>query len=125
MMASLMLGAGAEITVRRGRLMLRTFSPIPALYRGLQLHPDDPEDPYVFRFDLSRYGLGTGRIVFSRDAAGATTGLHFDGILLSAEKSTAAVSPRTWARGAAGGLAAAAAVKVSRSRPRRYRRSLT
>jgi CubicO group peptidase (beta-lactamase class C family) len=121
MMAWSMLGAGAEVAVRRGQLTVRTLSPIPALYRGLRLHPDDPEDPYVFRIDVSRYGLGTARIVFSRDAAGATTGLHFEGILLTAEKSTAAVNPRMWARGAAGGLAAAATVKVvRRSRRRRY-----
>jgi hypothetical protein len=74
--------------------MVRTLSPMPVLYRGLRLHPDDPDDPYVFRIDLSRYGLGTGRVVFSRDASGATTGLHFDGILLSAERSAAAVNPR-------------------------------
>ncbi|HLM20969.1 MAG TPA: serine hydrolase domain-containing protein, partial [Propionibacteriaceae bacterium] len=108
MMAWSMLGAGAEVTVRRGQLTVRTLSPIPALYRGLRLHPDDPEDPYIFRIDVSQYGLGTARIVFSRDAAGATTGLHFEGILLSAEKSTTAVNPRMWARGAAAGLAAAA-----------------
>ena len=90
MMAWSMLGAGVEVRVRRGRLMVRTLSPAPALYRGLQLHPDDPDDPYVFRIDLSRYGLGTGRVVFSRDPAGATTGLHFEGILLSAERSRSA-----------------------------------
>ena len=54
MMAWSMLGAGAEVAVRRGRLMVRTLSPIPALYRGFELHPDDEEDPYVFRLDLSR-----------------------------------------------------------------------
>jgi hypothetical protein len=87
MQARIMLGAGAEVRVRRGQLMLRTLSPIPGLYRGLRLHPDDEDDPYVFRIDLSRYGLGTARIVFSRNAEGATTGVHFDaGVLLSAEK---------------------------------------
>ena len=45
MMAWSMLGAGAEVTFRRGRLMVRTLSPIPALYRGLQLHPDDERRP--------------------------------------------------------------------------------
>jgi len=121
MMAWSMLGAGAEVTVRRGQLTVRTLSPIPALYRGLRLHPDDPEDPYIFRIDVSQYGLGTARIVFSRDAAGATTGLHFERILLSAEKSTAPVNPRMWARGAAAGLGAAATAKaVRRSRRRRY-----
>ena len=80
------LGAGAEVGVRRGQLILRTLSAIPALYRGLQLHPDDKEDPYVFRIDLSKYGLGTVRVVFSRDPSGTTTGVHLDGLLLSAQK---------------------------------------
>jgi hypothetical protein len=85
------------------------------------LHPDDPDDPYVFQIDLSRYGLGTGRIVFSRDATGAVTGVHFGGILLSAEKSAAAVNPRMMARGAAGALALATVAKaVRRSRRQRY-----
>jgi CubicO group peptidase (beta-lactamase class C family) len=118
MMAWSMLGAAAEVTVRRGHLTVRTLSPVPALYRGVRLHPDDPEDPYVFRVDLSQYGLGTARIVLSRDIAGATTGLHFEGILLSAEKSPAAVHPRMWAQGAAAGLAATATVKAVR----RFRR---
>ena len=36
--------------------------------------------------DLSKYGLGTVRVVFSRDPSGMTTGVHLDGLLLSAEK---------------------------------------
>jgi hypothetical protein len=81
------LGAGAQVAVRRGQLILRTLSPIPALYRGLQLHPDDKEDPYAFRIDLSKYGMNTARVVFSRkEPSGTTTGFHVDGILLSAEK---------------------------------------
>jgi hypothetical protein len=86
MMAWSVFGAGAKITVRRGELILRTLSPIPALYRGLQLHPDDQEDPYVFRIDLFKYGLGTVRVVFSCDPSGTATGVHIDGLLLSAEK---------------------------------------
>ena len=64
MIAWAMLGAGAEVTVRRGRLTVRTLSPIPALYRGLRLHPDDPDDPYIFRIDLFpvRSGHGTHRV---------------------------------------------------------------
>ena len=81
-----MLGAGVEVAVRRGQLVLRTLSPIPALFRGLQLHPDDQDDPYVFRIDLSRYGLATARVVFSRDHSGVTTGIHLDGVLLSADE---------------------------------------
>jgi hypothetical protein len=112
MMAWSMLGAGAEVTFRRGRLMVRTLSPIPALYRGLQLHPDDDEDPYVFRLDLSKYGLGTVRVVFSRDPSGRTTRLHLDGILQSADKHPRTINPRLWAAGAVGALAAAATLRA-------------
>jgi len=114
MQAWSMLGAGVQVLVRRGQLMLRTLSPIPALYRGLRLHPGDKDDPYVFLIDLSQYGLGTARVVFSRDAAGATTGVHLDGILLSAEKRPASRNLRSWATGALGALAAATAVKALR-----------
>lgn len=116
-----MLGAGVEVGVRRGRLILRTLSPIPALYRGLPLHPDNREDPYVFRIDLSRYGIGTVKVVFSRDAAGATTGVHFDGILLSAEKRPANKNPRLWITWGLGGLAGATTVGVVRRRRARER----
>ena len=86
MQAWSMLGAGVEVRVRRGRLMLRSLSPIPAAYRGFQLHPDDRADPYAFRIDLSKYGLNTAKVVFSRDASGAVIGVHLDGVLMSAEK---------------------------------------
>lgn len=92
MMAHLMMGAGVQVSVRRGRLVLRALSPMPPLCRGLRLHPADPDDPDVFQVDLARFGLGTGRIVFSRDRSGQVTGVHFDGLLLSAEKQ--AGSPR-------------------------------
>ena len=114
MMAWSILGAGAEVTFRRGQLMVRTLSPIPALYRGFQLHPDDQEDPYVFRLDLSKYGLGTVRVVFSRDRSGKTTRFHLDGILLSAEKYPRSINPRLWATGAVGVLAAATTVRALR-----------
>ena len=119
MQAWSMLGAGVEVVVRRGWLMLRTLSPIPVLYRGLRLHPDDWDDPYVFRIDLSRYGIGTVRVVFSRDAAGATTGVHLDGILLSAEKQPANKNPRLWITGGLGALAVATTVGVVRRRSAR------
>ena len=65
MMAWSMFGAGVQIRVRRGQ----PYGPSVRyrLYQGLQLHPDGTEDPYVFRVDLSKYGLGTVRVVFSRD----------------------------------------------------------
>ncbi len=81
--ARAMAGAGVDVVVRRGRLTLRVLMPIPVAYRGFPLHPDDRHDPYVFRIDLSRFGIGTARIVFSRDPAA----VHFDrGQLLSATK---------------------------------------
>jgi len=115
-----MLGAGVEVRVRHGRLVLRTLSPIPALYRGFHLHSDDPDDPYVFRIDLSQYGLDTARVVFRRDAAG-TMGVYLDGILLSAEKRPTSRHPKRWATGAIGALAAASslvALRRTRGRPR-------
>ena len=78
------------------------------------MHPDDEKDPYVFRLDLSNYGLGTVRVVFSRDGSGETTRLHFDGILLSAEKYRRSINPRLWAASAVGVLAAASAVRALR-----------
>lgn len=109
------VGAGAEVLVRRGQLVLRAMSPIPAVYRGFPLYPDDPDDPYVFRIDLSQFGLGTARVVFSREA---TTRVHLGGLIpLSAEKRPASENPRRWAAGAAGALAAAIAVKAFRRSP--------
>ena len=49
----------AEVGRPVRQLMARTFSPIPAPYRGPRLHPNDPYDPYVFRIDLALCGLGT------------------------------------------------------------------
>jgi len=69
---------GAQVFVRRGQLTLRPLTPVPALARGLLLHPDDAEDPYVFRIDLSSLGMATSRVVFSRSSAGGVTALHLD-----------------------------------------------
>lgn len=107
------MGAGMEVLVRDGHLVARIVSPIPALYRGFELHPDDPDDPYVFRIDMNRWGVGTGRIVFSRNAhapAGSpATALHFDLTPMTAHRRPAATNPRPWAQ-AVGALTAAAAV---------------
>jgi CubicO group peptidase (beta-lactamase class C family) len=79
-------GLGAEVFVRRGQLTLRALSPIPAVFRGFALHPDDDKDPYVFRIDLSQFGLGTARIVFSREPGTGTTRIHTDMVPLSLRK---------------------------------------
>ena len=104
--ARAMLGAGVEIVVRRGQLVLRGLSPVPAVYRGFTLHPDDDNDPYAFRIDLSGLGLGTGRVVFSSEPGIGATAAHFEMFPLSVQKQPAIKNPRSWARGA---LAAAGA----------------
>ena len=93
MQARGMAGAGAQVVVRRGRLMVRALSPMPALYRGFALHPDDDKDPYVFRIDLSTHGLGTTRIVFSHDKGRETTRLHLEVIPLALQKRPTATRP--------------------------------
>jgi CubicO group peptidase (beta-lactamase class C family) len=72
------MGAGARVLVRRGQLVVRLISPIPALRKGFVLHPDDPADPYAFRVELPWFGIGTARVVFSRDPDGIVTALHVD-----------------------------------------------
>jgi CubicO group peptidase (beta-lactamase class C family) len=109
-----MIGAGAEVFVRGGQLTLRGLSPIPALYKGFALHPDDGNDPYTFRIDLSRFGMGTGRVVFSRDAGGRTAAVHLDLFPLSLKKQPATKNPRVWLTGSIGALALAGTVVALR-----------
>jgi len=72
------LAGGVQVLVRRGRLALRALAPVPALFRGVDLHPDDPEDPYVFRIDLSALEMSSVRVVFGPDAASGAVALHAD-----------------------------------------------
>jgi CubicO group peptidase (beta-lactamase class C family) len=125
MQAWSMVGAGAEVVVRRGQLVLRALSPIPALYRGFPLHPDDEKDPYAFRLDLSEFGIGTACVVFSREPEGGITSIHLDPPLpMSLQKRPATENPRLWATGALGALAVAAAT-AARRRGRRKKGGLT
>jgi CubicO group peptidase (beta-lactamase class C family) len=105
----LMLGGGLEVLIRGGRPIARLRVPVPGLLRGVPLHPDDPDDPFVFRVDLGGVGLGTPRIAFTTDAA------HTDvGCLTLARRSR---SPRRLLGAAVlGGVAAATAVVARRSR---------
>jgi hypothetical protein len=120
--ARLAIGAGADVVVRRGQLMIRALSPIPALYRGFLLHPDDDKDPYVFRIELPWFGIGTGRVIFSREPGVGTTAVHLDFAPLSFEKQTATQNPRRWVTGALGALAVAAtAAAVRRARRSPYK----
>lgn len=80
------IGPGAQVVVRRGRLMVRALSPIPALARGFLLHPDDVQDRDAFRVELPWFGIGTGRVVFSRDPGGSVAAFHLEFAPLSFEK---------------------------------------
>jgi CubicO group peptidase (beta-lactamase class C family) len=117
-----MMGGGAEVCIRGGRLMVRVLTPIPALYRGFPLHPDDAQDPYVFRLDLSKFGMPTVRVVFARDVGIGTTAVHTDlgSQPLSLYKRPATNGPRLWATAALGALAATATAAAIRRRSRRY-----
>ncbi|HEU4422274.1 MAG TPA: serine hydrolase domain-containing protein [Pilimelia sp.] len=108
--------AGAEVFVRRGRLMVRPVTPVPALSHGFALHPDDETDPYVFRIDLSEFGIGTSRVVFSREPGAGTTALHPDFVPLSFDKQPATKNPRSMAICALGALAVATAATAARRR---------
>jgi hypothetical protein len=58
------MGAGAEVVVRDGHLLLKPLTPVPAMRRGLRLYPDDPDDPWVFRVEFPEYGKNS-RVVFA------------------------------------------------------------
>jgi CubicO group peptidase (beta-lactamase class C family) len=110
-----MFGLGVEVFVRGGRLMLRILSPIPAAFRGFPLHPDDEEDPYAFRIDLSEFGIGTARVVFSREPRGEVL-IHTDMVARSLQKEAAIRNPRLWMTRALPAIGAVAAAGVVRRR---------
>jgi len=116
MQARAIAGLGAEVFVKQGQLMIRAVSPIPPAYRGFALHPDDKRDPYVFRIDLSRFGLGTVKIVFCQDAGGRTTQVQTDFLPIALHRRPRR-SRAMWVAGALGTLAAGAAIAA---RQRRY-----
>jgi hypothetical protein len=51
------ISAGAEVVVSGRHLMLKPLHPVPAIRRGMRLHPDDPEDPVLFRIQFPEYGF--------------------------------------------------------------------
>jgi len=80
------VGAGLHVFLRHGRPHVRMLTPVPALATGFPLHPDDPDDPYAFRVDLTGEGLITVKVVFSQDERGRTTAVHLDLMPLTALK---------------------------------------
>lgn len=110
------LGAGVEVFVRGGQLMVRLLSPVPALLRGFPLRPDDAADPDVFRIDMSRLGPFSMRVVFGREPGCGVTSANFDLMPISLRKRSAGTNPRRWATGVLGGLAVAAVAVAMRRR---------
>jgi hypothetical protein len=115
----LLFGAGAEVMVRHGHLLLRPLTPIPALRTGFRLHPDEADDPYVFRIDFSGLGKGTFRVAFSRGAGDGTAGVRLHGLGMQLRKRPDALNPRLWANGALTAFATALAVHRRGMRARR------
>jgi CubicO group peptidase (beta-lactamase class C family) len=72
------MGRGVEVFIRGGRLWLRVLTPVPALYRGFPLRPDDHTDPYVFLLDLSSFGMPMVRLVFEPAGASGAQAVHTD-----------------------------------------------
>ncbi len=91
--ARLMIGAGAEVFVRRGQLMLRVLSPIPALYRGFPLHPDDDTDPTSSGSTCRSSGSAWQGWCSVETPDGATTRLHLDLMPLYATEATGLDEP--------------------------------
>jgi CubicO group peptidase (beta-lactamase class C family) len=112
------MGAGLDVFVGGGRLMARILTPVPALYRGVPLQPDDESDPYLFRADLSPFGMPTVRIAFDHEAGVGTTALHTDLQSLSFYKRRTTGGPGLWAAGALGAVAVATVARAARRRRR-------
>jgi CubicO group peptidase (beta-lactamase class C family) len=112
------LGAGAEVTARGGHLTLKPLNPIPAIRRGMRLYPDDPDDPYVFRVDLSALGMGTLPLVFTGGSEdhGRAPRLLLNG--MSLQKRPDVRNPRPWVTGVL--AAGAATLAIRRGLHRRW-----
>ena len=107
--ARALLGAGVEVFARGGELRLRALSPLPPLFRGFPLRPDDPNDPYVFRVDLTRVGVGSIRVAFSRVPGRGVSAVHLDVMPITMQKQGPETNPRLWATVGVAALTAATA----------------
>ena len=74
----LSMGAGAEVLVRGGRLIVRVLMPVPVLLGGFPLQPADALDPYLLSLDLTSVGLAPVRVAFQRDGAGRASAVQVD-----------------------------------------------
>jgi len=108
-----LFGAGAEVTVHSGHLMLKPLTPIPAMRRGMRLHPDDPVDPRVFRVEFPEFGYSFP-VVFSGGPGDgvAPTRLLID--LFPLQKRPGVRNPRRWVSGVTAAAAVALAIRHRR-----------
>jgi hypothetical protein len=111
----LFMGAGAEATVRRGRLLLRPLTPVPALRRAMEPHRADRDDPFVCTVDVSSLGNGAMPVVFSGFDRGTDTPmLLLNGMAFRTRPDLR--NPRPWLNAAmsAGAGAGPAALAIGR-----------
>lgn len=98
----MLFGAGLRVAARLHHLSMR----VPGTPLAFPLHPDEDDDPEVFRADLRRIGGGLPRVAFTRDESGraAALDLHLGrhpltlrrrrgGTALSAPRRGAAATP--------------------------------
>ena len=108
----LVFGAGVEVVVRRGQLWFRPLSAIPTMRHGFRLHPDDEDDPYVFRVDLAEVGMGTFRVAFTPPSDRGRTRHRFEAVFVSLQQRPDALNPKVWLTG---GLAVGAVTLATRT----------
>ncbi|MET4588502.1 serine hydrolase domain-containing protein [Arthrobacter sp. 754] len=106
----LLVGAGVEVVVHRNQLLMKPLTPVPAMRNGMRLHPDNPDDPYAFRIDMSELGQGTVPVVFTRPDGTGNNQLLMD--MIAFQKRPDARNPRRLATGAL--AAGAAALTIGR-----------
>jgi CubicO group peptidase (beta-lactamase class C family) len=104
-----LMGAGAEVVVQGGHLMLKPLTPIPAMRRGLRLYPDDPDDPWVFRIYFPEFGMEFRVVFVGGPEDRVATRLLMD--VMSFERRPDFRNPRPWVTGGLAVGAAALAVR--------------
>jgi CubicO group peptidase (beta-lactamase class C family) len=105
-----LFGAGVEVTVYGGHLILKPLTPVPAMRRGLRLYPDDPGDPKVFRVEFPEFGFSF-RVVFSGGSEDRVTATRLLMDLMSFHKRPGVRNPRRWVNGVAATGAVALAIR--------------
>jgi hypothetical protein len=103
----LIMGAGLEVRVKDKALQVRPLTPVPAM-RPTALRPDAPDDPFVFRVDMSDAGQGTMQVVF--DPAADPPQLWLS--TMSFRKRPNALNPARWMPAVLVGGAAALALRA-------------